>query len=306
MEGCDAVQVENNDMTVLLDPSTYIKSIYKDASARWVHGLTPEDEDPVGRREHTRAPSTKRNAAVESAASLRGAHALLRSWLRVPVVLGISSLVVLVHAVAVVSVKHALDFPKSEEELLGYVPKRQDGIADFLGKLSHLWGTSFLFSLFGLTLSWTIGCATGNFCAISGVGLSILSLIATVGQLAMLWQACDLSVLSGQEECDVPFVLYWTLSVMRLACPLLAVWCVSPVLDAAQGTLRWRVTLALPVVGLGTSVAFLALHEERLLGLCTLYALYYLATFVAWFVLIYFCVKQKNLRLGFEKKQHTE
>ncbi|KEG12494.1 hypothetical protein DQ04_01671110 [Trypanosoma grayi] len=287
---------EEGDVRVVQDTTTYTKAIRKDAQASWVRGLTPvEDEEELQQR---RAVALRKaRAASPVATPSRRKH-----WLRVPILLGFMSSLIILHNALWGPARRPLDFPVNEEELWEFSPRFPKGLMVFLMEVWQLWSTSTICALFGLTLSWTIGTSARHFVALCGVGISLLSLIAVIGQLILLWTACGISRSSGKDECDVPFVLYYTLSVFRTLGPLLAVWCVGPVLDVVWDSgWQWRLLLGSPVFIYAVAAVGEVQLKEQLLSSVPVYL-----TLLAWGKLLLSCIKEKPFRVVFEVKEHGD
>ncbi|RNF01171.1 hypothetical protein TraAM80_07170 [Trypanosoma rangeli] len=296
---------EESEVEVLQDPLTYTRAIYKDPGARWVVGLTPVEVLRATRFPHRddAAMDGTRFPKLEN----RWYEGRFEAWMRVPVLLGLLCLVEPVSRIAKGITRHPLDFPYVEESLWDYARRPNDGVADFLMRAWCLWVTSSLTALFTLTLSWKFGTAARNFWTLCGVGLSLLSFMATIAQLFMLLVACGESAGSKMEECDVPFVLYWTFSVIRLGGPLFAVWCVGPVLDIIQDSrTRWKIILGFPSLFLTLSVLLWMVGESAVVGGNNVYQWCGYVTVASWGVLLLRCCGQRRFQVVFVTKPHEE
>ncbi|EPY26283.1 hypothetical protein STCU_06229 [Strigomonas culicis] len=106
-----------------------------------------------------------------------------------------------------------------------------------------------VFAVSTLLLCFYIGSAAHNFFALCGVGVSLLSLLATLSQPLVFWMACGVSLISSEWECDVPVALVWICSVLTVVGPVLSLCCMSCVLDELWGTrVRWRLITGAPVL----------------------------------------------------------
>ncbi|RNE95915.1 uncharacterized protein Tco025E_09865 [Trypanosoma conorhini] len=296
---------EDSEVEVLLDPLTYTRAIHKDPGARWVVGLRPVELQRAPRFPQSGDAATggTRFPNVGS----RWYEGRFEVWMRVPVLLGLMCLVELACLIATGTTRHPLDFPSVEEALWDYARRQTDGVAEFPRKAWRIWVTSSLAALFGLTLSWKFGTAARNFWALCGVGISLLSLMATVAQLFMLWVACSDSPISKMEECDVPFVLYWTFSVVRLGGPLFAVWCVGPVLDIMQDVrARWKIILGLPALSLTLAVLLWVMGESAVVGGNAVYTWCGYVTLASWGPLLLRCSRQRRFQVVFVAKPHMD
>ncbi|ESL05880.1 hypothetical protein TRSC58_06455 [Trypanosoma rangeli SC58] len=295
---------EESEVEVLQDPLTYTRAIYKDPGARWVVGLTPVDALRATRfpQPDDAAMGGTRFRKLEN----RWYEGRFEAWMRVPVLLGLLCLIEPVSRIAKGVTRHPLDFPSVEESLWDYARRPSDGVTDFLMGTWGLWVTSFLTALFTLTLSWKFGTAARNFWTLCGVGLSLLSFMATIAQLFMLLVACS-EAAGSKMECDVPFVLYWTFSVIRLGGPLFAVWCVGPVLDIIEGSrARWKIILGLPFLFFTLSVLLWVLGESAVLGGNYVYQYCGYVTVTSWGVLLLRCCRQRWFQVVFVTKPHKE
>ncbi|ORC88662.1 uncharacterized protein TM35_000163000 [Trypanosoma theileri] len=294
MEAEDVVEV-------LQDPSMYTRSIHKENGARWVRGLTPVDAE-VERQEQRDYRS-----AIRRRFSMFKFNSLMEHWLRLPILLGVLSFISTAFYIATWTEVFAINFPPNEEELWVSAARPQEKLEMFLYKLWYMWGVSFLQALFSLTLSWSIGTAARHFSALCGVGISLLSLMAIMGQLLMLWLACGISPLSKRNECNIPFTLYWTFSVGRTVGPLLALWCIAPVLDIMQGNrFYWKILLGVPVFVYIVGVTLLVVDESSSERGYLVYWCCCCAALVSWVPLIVSCIKQRWFQVVFTPKRHKE
>ncbi|KAG8342547.1 hypothetical protein ERJ75_001191000 [Trypanosoma vivax] len=238
------MEEEDPKVRVLHDPTSYAKSIVKEGGARWVQGLAPIDL-PCDYRMNGPA----------------GTHGVMRhcwgaDWLRLPILFGAVCLLLcildgLAHSgldSADHSGRHPLDFPMNEEELWAFARRPEQGLLEYLGGVWRLWAAPLPTALFSLALSWKVGLAAQDLVSLCGVGVSLLALVGTLGQLVLLWFSCSISS-GGGTECDTPFVLFWCLGVARTGAPLLAVWFVAPALDILEGYYHcWKMLLAVPLL----------------------------------------------------------
>ncbi|EKF39172.1 hypothetical protein MOQ_000602 [Trypanosoma cruzi marinkellei] len=292
---------EDSEVRVLQDPLTYMRAIHKEAGARWVLGLKPVEDEMEARDKHSEGTFTGNTFFPEVAGRWS------KGWLRVPILLGVACLVHIVYVIATGNKRNSLDFPSTEEELWNYGRWQKDGTVGFLKRVWCLWLTSSLTASFSLALSWKFGTAARHFLALCGVGISLLSFMAMIAQFIMLWAACGESPISKVEECSVPFVLYWTFSVIRLGGPPLAVWGVGPVLDIIWDLRAWwKILLGLPFLLFTVSVSLWVLDEHVLLGGDDVYQWCGYMTLASWGPLLVLCCRQRRFQLVFVKKTHKE
>ncbi|CBH17735.1 uncharacterized protein TEOVI_000242900 [Trypanosoma equiperdum] len=302
---------DDSELEVLQDPSSYTKSIQKDNGARWVRGLTPiETNDSV---KLTTAPSSTRSWVLRC----------MRHWLLVPVILGVCCLLALTMDMADMWMthgttylerrRHPLDFPLNEDELRGFTALQGESLMHHLSRVRRIWCVSVLSTLFSLAISWRIGIAARDFLALCGVGVSILSLLATGGQWILLWTACDTKPKRGNIECKAPFVLYWCLTVARMGGPLLAVWFTASVFDDVRGyRFFWKIFLALPVFAYVSGAALLANCCKRgggspsCDGEHAVYRWCSVATLLSWTQLVVSCWAQHRFNVVLMVKPHNE
>ncbi|KAH9599827.1 hypothetical protein LSM04_007918 [Trypanosoma melophagium] len=290
-----------DEVEVLQDPSMYTQSIHKDNGARWVRGLTPVDAEVENQEQEYQRTVIRRPLSIFKLRSL------MEHWLCIPIFFGVFSFICTAFFIATLTEEFTLNFPPNEEKLWVYAAEPEEGFRMFLYKLWYLWGVSSFQALFGLTLAWSIGTAARLFSALCGVGISLLSLMAIMGQLLMLWVACGISPLSKRHECNVPFTLYWTFSVGRTGGPLLALWCISPVLDIIQGSrFYWRILLGVPLFMYIFGVTLLVLDESSSERGFLLYLCCCCAALVSWASLIVSCIKQRKFQVVYTTKQHKE
>ncbi|CCD14111.1 unnamed protein product [Trypanosoma congolense IL3000] len=299
---------DGSEMAVLQDPSSYTRSIRKDSGARWVQGLTPiEPED--GKK--LDGPNAGRRRAVY----------LVNHWLRAPLVFGICHLVI---AASIVSGLYRpcvasdsgrrpelLDFPMDESELEKYTAGQAETLMQYAAKVRHVWLVSVPLTLFSLSLSWKIGVSAHNFPSLCGVGVSILSAVATVGQFLVLWTACGVREGGGSVDCNIPFVFYWCHAVMRIGGPLLSVFLCAPVLDNVQNKrLFWKVTLSIPFLCFLAGATYLICNINGKLGASgyRFDVLYWCccATLLTWTPLLVSCYRQPRFRATYEPKEHRD
>lgn len=250
---------DDDSVSVVQSTHDFTQRIFKTKpqSARWVRGLTEDGQEgdrTVGFRR--RRANMNRWEEVDDTPDdvFQGtAHTeTWRShWLFYPNVLAIVYLcLIVVRMMKGLHRSYRLDYPTTPWQLELYGRRYGENGVSFLMRVCvplavpHAVGAAYT-----LTLTYTIGGAARRFIALCGVGLSLLSVGALFTQSSLLFACCDISPHSHRWECDVPFAFHHVCSVIRVLCPLLAVWCVSPVLDQLWGCgYRWRCVLAVPCV----------------------------------------------------------
>ncbi|KAK7197431.1 hypothetical protein NESM_000691600 [Novymonas esmeraldas] len=264
---------DDDSVTVVQSTLDYTQRIFtaKPQTARWVRGLAEDGEDdyPTGGFRRRRANMSKweelddapDDDAVHSA---RRAESPRRQWLFYPNLLAIAYLCFI--ALRIVKGLHRsyrLDYPTTPRQLEPYGRKYgENGVSFFMRVAVPLAVPHACGAAYTLGLSYMVGGTAHNLTALCGVGLSLLSLGALFTQCSLLFACCGVSPYSQRWECEVPFVFHHICTVVRVLCPLLAAWCVSPVLDQVRGCgYRWRCVLAVPCLAALTCLA-ISVHAE--------------------------------------------
>ncbi|KPI88319.1 hypothetical protein ABL78_2618 [Leptomonas seymouri] len=248
---------DDNTVTVVQSTHDYTQCIFrsKPSSARWVRGLTEdEDEVPAGagfrRRTNMRKweemDDTPDDVLLDG---LLGTHAKQRPWLFYNNVIGVLYLCLLAfRMVKGLHKSNRLDFPSTERQLQASGRRYGENGVSFLMRVAiPLALPHCVAAAYTMGLSYKLGVTARHFVCLWGVGLAILSLAAAFTQCSFLFGCCNVSNVSHRWECDLPFVFHHACSAIRVVTPLLALWCVAPVVDAVRGCgWRWKLVLALP------------------------------------------------------------
>lgn len=251
---------DDNSVTVVQNTHDYTQRVFqtKPASARWVRGLAEgEDDLPAGggfrRRTNMNRweelDDTPDDAQPGDAGTL--GHGKQRPWLFYINLLGVLYLVLLAfRMVKGLHKSYRLDFPATERQLHPYGRRYGENAISFLLRVAvplavpHCVGAAY-----ATCLSYRLGGAAHHFVGLWGVGVALLSLFAAFTQCSVLFGCCNISTVSHHWECDLPFVFHHTCSAIRVMTPLLALWCVAPVVDKVRGGgWRWKCILALPCI----------------------------------------------------------
>ncbi|CAJ1028515.1 hypothetical protein Q4I32_005223 [Leishmania shawi] len=293
---------DDDSVSVVQSTHDYTQRIFKTKpqSAQWVRGLAEDGEEdyPTGGFRRRRANIHKweelDDTLDEALQVTAHAETWRRQWLLYPNILAIAYLcLIFVRMMKGLHRSYRLDYPTTPWQLELYGRRYGENGVSFLMRvcvplaIPHAVGAAYT-----LSLTYIIGGAARRFTALCGVGLSLLSMGALFTQSSLLFACCGLSPYSQRWECDLPFVLHHVCSAIRVLCPLLAVWCVAPVLDQLRGCgYRWRCVLAVPCV---MALACLAssLYDEvpshRMLDLA------HISVLIAWPLFVKSCWKQKR------------
>lgn len=247
------------EVTVAQDTPEYISEIFssKGRDARWVRGLSLEDEiyEEETRRRRRRAAHRRGWEDLDDSpmdSNAKGTTFVkVRHWLRRPNLLcGFYLVLLLLRAATGLRQSYRMDYPSSTRQLELFARRYGENSTSFFFRaLVPLAFPHAIGAAYTLLLSFVIGAASHSFIALCGVGLSILSLLALVSQGTILLASCELSSISNRWECSAPLTFYNVCTVMRVLCPLLAIWCCAPVFDAARRCgAQWRTTLAVPCI----------------------------------------------------------
>jgi hypothetical protein len=260
---------DDNTITVVQSTHDYTQRVFqtKPATARWVRGLAEgEDDIPVGGAFRRRSnmhrweelDDTPDDALQNGAASTRTTQ---RPWLFYVNVISVVYLCLLAFRVGKgLHRSYQLDFPATERQLQAFGRRYGENGLSFLMRVAVPLGLPHsVAAAYTLGLSYKLGGAAHHFVGLWGVGLALISLLTAFTQCSVLFSCCDLSPVSHRWECDLPFVFHHVCSAIRVLTPLLALWCVAPVVDRVQGCgWRWRCVLGLPCaaafVCLGVSI----------------------------------------------------
>ncbi|GET89948.1 hypothetical protein, conserved [Leishmania tarentolae] len=293
---------DDDSVRVVQNTHDYTQRIFKTKpqSARWVRGLTEDGEDDdqtVGFRRR-RTNMNRWEELVDTADEvLQGTvcrETWRSDWLFYPNVLSIIYLgLIVVRVVEGLHSSYTLDYPTTLRQLERYGRRYGENGVSFLMRVCvplavpHAVGAAYT-----LILTYTIGEVSRQFIALCGVGLSLLSVGALFTQSSLLFACCGFSSSSHTWECDVPFALHHVCSVIRVLCPLLAVWCVSPVLDQLWGCgYRWRCVLALPCVMASVCLG-ISVYDEA--PSHTMLDLTHLSVLLSWPLFVKSCWRQKR------------
>lgn len=264
---------DDDSVTVVQSTHDYTQSIFKTKpqSARWVRGLAEdgEEEYPAAglRRRRTNMHAWEELDDTPDGAVPGSPEAVprrRRPWLFWPNVLVIAYLCFLaIRMLKGLHHSYRLDFPTMPRQLTMYGRRYGENAVSFGMRVCVPLGVPHGIGALGaLLLSYTVGETSHNFIALCGVGLSLLSLLALFTQCSYLFTACYLSPVSRRWECELPFVLHHVCTTVRTMCPLMALWCVAPVLDQVRGSgYRWRCVLAVPCLAALVSLA-LSIYDE--------------------------------------------
>jgi hypothetical protein len=207
--------------------------VLKHKDARWVSGLTPDDEDPT-RSEADSQPVMKRGPAVTS-----------RSWMRVHALWLLTSAAVVAYQYTADTVP--LAFPTSEKAALSLL---QSTSASSLALHFALLAVPIYATMM---LSLALAQASQSFFNFLGFGAACIAAIALVGHAVIVLGACAWKV---HGECFVPFVMHWMVSATVVFGPSVAMWlnalglsAVRPVIRAMS--LNRAVLMALPLIPTG-------------------------------------------------------
>ncbi|KPA85540.1 hypothetical protein ABB37_01811 [Leptomonas pyrrhocoris] len=256
---------EDNTVTVVQSTHDYTQRVFrtKPSSARWVRGLAEgEDEVPAGTgfRRRTNMHRWEELDDTPDGALQDGSSRTptkQRPWLFHINVIGVLYLFLLAfRMVKGLHKSYRLDFPSTERQLMTFGRRYGENGISFVMRvavplcLPHCVGAAY-----AMGLSYRLGGAAHNFVCLWGVGLAIISLFAAFTQCSVLFSCCNISGVSHRWECDLPFVFHQVCSVFRFVTPLLALWCVAPVVDNVRGSgWRWKCVLALPCLVASTCV----------------------------------------------------
>ncbi|KAG5500356.1 hypothetical protein JKF63_03448 [Porcisia hertigi] len=291
---------DDESVTVVQSTHDYTQHIFKakPQTALWVRGLAEDDEqnDPI--RGFTRCQTNKwmemDESQDESVQAAGLAQARRRHCLFYPNLLAIVYLCVI--AARMINGPHLsyrLDYPTTTSQLELHGRRYgENGVAFLIRVAVPLAVPHAVGAAYTLSLSHTIGKATRSFTAFCGVGLSLLSLGALFTQCSFLFACCGFSPSSRRWECELPLALHHVCSVIRVLCPLLAVWCVSPVLDQLRGCgCRWRCVLAVPCV---VAVACLGISLYHEMPLHTMIDVAHMSVLLAWSPFVKSCWGQRH------------
>lgn len=291
---------DDGRVAVVQDTAEYLSSIHtsKTRAARWVRGLSHEDEE----MERATQLARERLAAAQNAPpSSRSEDRAACRWLRRPLMVGVAYLLVLFlmyRDATGFGEMMQLDFPDSEANTWGIVRGDGEGVVSFLVRVTpQLLLPSCVAALFSGWLCLTLGSAAHHFTALCGVGTAMLSVMAAVSQIGLLATSCAKSSISHRYECEVPFGLYWVCSVMRVGGPLLALWCAAPLMDMLRRSYHLKYMLALPLLAFATAVLISVKHEERA---TRMFQLTYELLMPVWLIFIGTCWFQTPISLEVE------
>ncbi|KAG5474263.1 hypothetical protein LSCM1_03042 [Leishmania martiniquensis] len=305
---------DDDSVTVVQSTQDYTQRIFrtKPPSALWVRGLRDGEEDNVARgfrRSHGGVNEWKGldDTADELLQEAVYAETWRRQWLLYPNALAIAYFcLMVVRMMSGLHRSYRLDYPTAPWQLELYGRRYGENGASFLMRVFvPLAGPHVVGAAYALSLTYMIGGAAHNFIALCGVGLSLLSMGALFTQCSLLFACCGISPSHHGWECDVSFALHHVCSAIRVLCPLLAVWCVSPVLDQLWGCgYRWRCALAVPcVVALACLVS--SLYDEA--PSQTMLDVAHVTVLLTWPLFVKSCWKQKPFEaIRMAQKRHKE
>lgn len=195
-----------------------LKGVAKDPDAVWVPGLEPEVAH--AHRGHRGGTAHLRKAAASTDSIERPTRGV---WLSVPLAFGLLSTAALVMQLSFAPSLFALAFPT--EEHLAWPAIKQ------LTPLDHALDTlpSLLSCVFATSLCVQLGVAADSFACFLGVGVSVLTVLASLGDKVLLLRACPDP--SPRAECDLPLVLHWLCNFVKICAPVVAVFATSGVWD---------------------------------------------------------------------------
>lgn len=292
--------VPNGDadgVSVVQDTSEYLDEIQssKERAARWVRGLAPEDEENEYATMRAREEFAAAEAEHAAMAADAAAEKLARGWLHQPLFLGLfylGALLLTYRSATGFEEMMLLDFPETEERAWTNTRRPGENVLNFaLRVVLPLLLPSGVAAACAGWLCFLIGTAAHHFTALCGVGTAMLSALALIGQAMILWLSCGISSISDRWECDVPFVLYWVCSAVRVGGPMLSLWCAAPVMDIARRSHYLKYLVALPVAIFTVAMAVTVRDEERA---TRLFQLAYEAVLVIWSFFFLLCWRQPS------------
>ncbi|KAG5474593.1 hypothetical protein LSCM4_03766 [Leishmania orientalis] len=250
---------DDDSVSVVQSTQDYTRRIFKTkpSTARWVRGLGDDgEEDHLAggfRRRHANANKWEELDGTPDEVLQEVAHTETwrQQWLFYPNALAIAYLcLMVVRMVNGLHRSYRLDYPATPWQLELYGRRYgENGVSFLMRVFVPLAGPHAVGAAYTLSLTYMIGGAAHKFTALCGVGLSLVSMGALFTQSSLLFACCGISSSHHDWKCDVPFILHHVCSAIRVLCPLLAAWCVSPVLDQVWGCgYRWRCVLAVPCV----------------------------------------------------------
>lgn len=263
VEAVSSFSSDDDGVTVVQDAEDYLRNLCaKSEGTQWVRGLSPEDEETNEPAELEPLSSAMRGQWRE--AEPNGFQSERKcQWFRDPfIAIGLYIVALIVHAPSAPGPMR-LDFPCNAAEL--NLSGRR------LGETPFSFGTrvglplvlpSGVAAVGSGWLCFVVGSTVHRFLALCGVGVALLHGLAVSAQLVALNGFCGISDISNRWECDIPFVLHWVCSTIRVGSPFLSLWCATPVLDTVRSS-HWRCATALPVAVFLVAVGWSAYREER-------------------------------------------
>lgn len=250
---------DDHTITVVQSTHDYTQRVFqtKPASARWVRGLGEGEDDVLvggGFRRRTNMRKWEELDDTPDDVLRNGAalsHTRHRPWLFSINIIGVLYICLLAFRVMKgLHRSYRLDFPSTERQLQAYGRRYGENGISFLMRVAVPLGFPHCVgAVYVMLLAYRLGGAAHHFVGLWGVGLALISLSAAFTQCSVLFSCCELSSISQHWECDLPFVFHHVCSAIRFMTPLLALWCVAPVIDSVRGGgWRWKFLLALPCV----------------------------------------------------------
>lgn len=207
--------------------------VAKHRNARWVAGLTPEDDLPVATLGEFE--SSSENETFPRAGWLRahGLYFLLAAYLTCP------------YAPSTSANDPFLSFPVSEGSALRLLENSSHWAIASAAAINAVIAVSVA------RFSFDVACASQSFANFLGFAVAVVSLMAVIGEVVLLEGACWWR--GNPEHCFLPFVLHWLVAWSARFGPVLAV-SLNLIGLCTVKPLRWR--YGLPVLAALSLVPF--------------------------------------------------